>query len=532
MLKFENFVTRLNEEIIQKIVGRSAIQILNSLNTDLTRISRLQNVLLNIYSPIELLQQREIRNELIDILKESEAKNLCSLLKKSVENDVYSTLKSVKFNSENDRSKLLEFFEIVIEDIPNEYQFVPVKYAEANYSLFKHQRKAIRELNHKLYNDGKKVMLHMPTGSGKTRTAMNVICNHYRIHEPTVVIWLAHTEELCEQATMEFERAWKNLGNRELKVVRYWGNSSEKISDLKDAFIVGGLTKVFNLLKTDVAEISKLASHCSLVVMDEAHMAIAPTFKLNLHVLTSFNSSLLGLSATPGRTWNDPNADLELSKFFNRQKVTLQIEGYPNPVDYLTAEGYLAKVQNVPLFYQSGFKISDKDLEYLKNNFQLSDSFLKKLSEDQQRNILILKKVDELITRHKRIILFAMNVEHSNLLATCLQARGINAFSITSSTASDQRKRLIDRFISDGEIPLVLCNYGILTTGFDAPKTSCALITRPTDSLVLYSQMVGRAIRGTKAGGNETAEIVTVVDSSLPGFDAVANAFFNWEDVW
>jgi DNA repair protein RadD len=531
-MKFDDFITRCDEEIIQKIVGKSAIQILNSLNTDLTRISRLQSVLLNVYSPVELLGNKEIRNEFVDILKIPEAEALCLSLGKKVEGDVYSTLKSLRFNSESDWKKLLDFFEIITEYAQDEYQFVPVKSAEPNYPLFKHQRKAIGELNQKLYNNGKRVMLHMPTGSGKTRTAMNVICNHYRLNEPTVVIWLAHTEELCEQAAMEFEKAWKNLGNRELKVVRYWGGSSEKISDVRDGFIVGGLTKVFNLLKTDAAAISKLASHCSLVVMDEAHMAIAPTFKLNLNVLISFNSSLLGLSATPGRTWNDPSSDLELSTFFNRQKVTLQVEGYKNPVDYLVDQGYLARVQNSPLLYQSGFTISEKDLRYLKENFRLSDSFIKNISEDHKRNILIVKKIDELTGRHNRIILFAMNVEHSNLLATCLQARGVNAFSITSNTESGQRRRLIEKFKSDAKEPLVLCNYGILTTGFDAPKTSCALISRPTDSLVLYSQMVGRAIRGPKAGGNEMAEIVTVVDSSLPGFDAVANAFFNWEDVW
>jgi hypothetical protein len=44
--------------------------------------------------------------------------------------------------------------------------------------------------------------------------------------------------------------------------------------------------------------------------------------------------------------------------------------------------------------------------------------------------------------------------------------------------------------------------------------------------------MVGRAIRGINAGGNIKAEIVTVIDSNLPGFDAVASAFYNWEDVW
>jgi superfamily II DNA or RNA helicase len=78
----------------------------------------------------------------------------------------------------------------------------------------------------------------------------------------------------------------------------------------------------------------------------------------------------------------------------------------------------------------------------------------------------------------------------------------------------------------------VLCNFGILTTGFDAPETSCAVIARPTDSLVLYSQMVGRAIRGVRSGGNLEAEIVTVIDESLPGFGNVADAFTNWDDVW
>lgn len=531
-MNFENFLTRIDEEIISKIIGRSAIQILNLLNTDLARISKLQSVLLNVYSPTELLSNAEIRNDFFDVLKENEAIELLKLLGKTKKDNAYTELKQIKFNLEKELIILYTFFEIQVPisievvDKVQEFECLP------NYSLFKHQRKAINEIKTKLYTNKKKVLLHMPTGSGKTRTAMNVICTHLRDNEPTTIIWLAHTEELCEQAAQEFEKAWGYLGNRTINVFRYWGNSSIEIDKIKDGFIVSGLAKMYNLLKQNASVISKTAYNCTLVIMDEAHMAIAPTFNVNLSTLISFNASLLGLSATPGRTYNDPQTDLELSNFFNKQKVTLKIEGYKNPVEYLIDEGYLAKIINKPLLYKSGLTLTENDLKYLKDNLSLSDSFLNKLSQDQQRNILIIQKIDELISRHKRIIIFALNVEHSNLLATCLQVRGINAYSITGQTEGMQRARLIENFKSDDDRCLVLCNYGILTTGFDAPKTSCAVITRPTDSLVLYSQMVGRAIRGTKANGNAEAEIVTVVDTALPGFDEIANAFFNWEDVW
>ena len=79
---------------------------------------------------------------------------------------------------------------------------------------------------------------------------------------------------------------------------------------------------------------------------------------------------------------------------------------------------------------------------------------------------------------------------------------------------------------------MVLLNYGVFTAGFDAPRTRCAIIARPTTSLVLYSQMVGRAMRGPRAGGNSRAYIYTVVDTNLPGFGSVTEAFANWENLW
>ena len=99
-------------------------------------------------------------------------------------------------------------------------------------------------------------------------------------------------------------------------------------------------------------------------------------------------------------------------------------------------------------------------------------------------------------------------------------------------TEPGERARALARFKRSGGAPRVLTNFGVLTTGFDAPAASAAIIARPTKSLVLYSQMVGRVIRGPKAGGTPTCEVVTVVDTTLPGFGDVAEAFMNWEDVW
>lgn len=157
---------------------------------------------------------------------------------------------------------------------------------------------------------------------------------------------------------------------------------------------------------------------------------------------------------------------------------------------------------------------------------------MKKLGKDDQRNLMIIETVENLILKHKRVLIFAPSVENSNLLACILQARGHIAHSVTSHTTPNMRREIIKEYKHNSKEPRIICNYGVLTTGFDAPNTSAAVIARPTLSLVLYSQMIGRAIRGRRVGGNLEAEIVTVIDTNLPGFRSVSESFVNWEDVW
>ncbi len=374
----------------------------------------------------------------------------------------------------------------------------------------------------------------MPTGAGKTRTAMNIISDHLRSHEPTLVIWLAYSEELCEQAAAEFQKAWQYLGDRELPVYRFWGDRDLDLDRAKDGVVVAGLTKVYNSAKRSIQFINQLGSRSSLVIIDEAHQAIAETYRLVLDtlVIPYPNTALLGLTATPGRTWSDINADAKLAEFFAQQKVTLSIPGYDNPIDYLVAEGYLAKAEYRPLLYESGLELSQRDLNRIGEELDLPGYLLHRIEEDEQRNLRIILEIEALAQRHQRIIVFTISVEHSKLIASVLQTRSLSAYTLSANTSASERSRLISNFKDDAPETKILCNYGVLTTGFDAPRTSAAVIARPTKSLVLYSQMVGRAIRGIKAGGNETAEIVTVIDKNLPGFGSVAEAFNNWEDVW
>lgn len=144
----------------------------------------------------------------------------------------------------------------------------------------------------------------------------------------------------------------------------------------------------------------------------------------------------------------------------------------------------------------------------------------------------MIQEVEELLQHHNRVLVFAATVGHARLLATVLSARGHDAAAVTGDTATDERNRVINRFRNNDPEARVLTNYGVLTAGFDAPKTSAVVIARPTKSLVLHSQMIGRALRGPKAQGTESAEIVTVVDTQLPGFGDMSEAFANWEDVW
>ena len=181
---------------------------------------------------------------------------------------------------------------------------------------------------------------------------------------------------------------------------------------------------------------------------------------------------------------------------------------------------------------ESGIQLSADDLKEISQALDIPESLALRLGDDEQRNLRIVQRLLELLEKHSRIIVFAASVNNALLLASVCRGVGLKADAVTGKTNINEREHIIQRFKRTGGPNRVLINFGVLTTGFDAPAASATLIARPTKSLVLYSQMVGRVIRGPKAGGTKRCEVITVVDTKIPGFGDVAEAFSNWEDVW
>ncbi len=402
------------------------------------------------------------------------------------------------------------------------------------YSLHPYQRQVLTDILQALSSPERRVVAHLPTGAGKTRIAAHAACrllnendNYDKRSEEPLVIWSASTEELCEQAADQLSEAWSYLGLRDASIHRYWGNRSLDLRRLSSGFLVTGLAKLHSVASRDNTLLAHLA-HCTAgVIFDEAHQAVAETYAFVTEQLCSTRPPLLGLTATPGRTANLTDADHQLAAMFDYKKVSIDPRGHESAVAYLIQNRYLADTRFVPVDFDSDFAVADPrpGLDYSRHD-------LAELGRDERRTRVIAEHAMGAVRRHQRTIVFCPSVESAHMCNRLLLAEGMATHVITAKTSSEERQDIIATFKSDSREHMVLFNYGVLTAGFDAPRTRCVIIARPTTSLVLYSQMAGRAMRGPRAGGNPRAEILTVVDTNLPGFGSVTEAFTNWEELW
>lgn len=359
----------------------------------------------------------------------------------------------------------------------------------------------------------RRALVNLPTGAGKTRVAVQTLvqalCDGV-IASP--VLWVAQSDELCEQAVSCFREVWANFGapRKPLRISRLWGGISRTLDGRPDPHVV--VASIQTLINRFDTEGARWLAGAGAVVIDEAHHAVAKSYTALLRWLDRADRKdeppIIGLTATAFRGFNELETD-RLAKRFDGRLVPAR----QNPEALLLLlqdRGVLARVRFRPLESRVRVDFTEEELAHIERFSDIPDSALERLARNTDRNGLITRAVLD-TPATTRILVFALSVRHARMLAADLTIRGRTAASIDAGTAPGTRRHLISAF-RDGSIP-VLVNYGVLTTGFDAPMTDIILIARPTFSPNLYQQMIGRGLRGKENGGKEVCDLVSIEDN-------------------
>ena len=252
--------------------------------------------------------------------------------------------------------------------IPSEGRRPDYEYIEGRPNLgplveFQQELKS-KILSDVLHQVGKRHIASLPTGAGKTRVAvesirewMSVKWSEERVGEGNSVLWLAHTEELCEQAYECFKQVWEaNSNNCPAVLFRFWGQYTNNLTKhaqaldnlkLSPCILISTPQRISNLLvkeQTIKSESTMLIRNLRFgvgsIVIDEAHRAAAPTYR---NIIEDFgrnnNPNILGLTATPFRTHGTD----ELRSIFGTILTPDRAFGDSSPKEFLQRHEYLAK---------------------------------------------------------------------------------------------------------------------------------------------------------------------------------------------
>lgn len=296
------------------------------------------------------------------------------------------------------------------------------------------------------------VLFQMPTGTGKTVLFSEIVKKGHD-HERKILI-VVHRKELIEQI----------VGKLHAK-------------NVQTGIILAGAEADYSKI-IQVASVQTLQRRqhpaANLIIIDECHHAKAESYKKLWEIYP--DAKFLGVTATPIRLSGEGFDDL-----FDVLIPSLQIREF-------IQQGYLSPLKH--------FIGSTPDLKQVKK--RQGDYVKEMLGRVMLDNSLMVNLVDS-YQKHapdKSTIVFAVNVEHSKGIAERYRQSGIPAAHIDGTTPNEERKQLLEQFKAKNI--KVLSNVEIITEGFDFPECEAVQLARPTKSLALYLQMVGRVMRIAK----------------------------------
>ena len=222
-----------------------------------------------------------MRHAALSAISLNSLQEMADALNLRISSNTYEQSQIISVSKWNKTSQFPELFRDVIFKeygyrIPNEYfresqlykkPTLNEIYAESLPPLFEYQKSISDQIIKLLNEKSSKAMVQMPTGSGKTRTAMNAITSWVGNNDPKFngfVVWMAHTEELCEQAIESFDRTWLANGNGAIQYFRYYGSRKIRKSDLSGGVVFCTLQKLYSSMKNEPENFITLPESCSV----------------------------------------------------------------------------------------------------------------------------------------------------------------------------------------------------------------------------------------------------------------------------
>ncbi len=367
-----------------------------------------------------------------------------------------------------------------------------------------------------LSSSGGRAVLTLPTGAGKTRVAVDAVRevlfkeSAFDAAQVKSVVWLAHTEELCEQACQSFIDVWRSsAASPPLHLVRFWGDHAkgeENGRALRDrlanghTILVSSPRRFLSALtgRETTVPAEELLAGTSAIVIDEAHRAAAPTYRSIFEAAHKVSESigLIGLTATPFRMEYDQvdpeKGTRELRELFKRRIEPKQTLG-SNPRAKLQEQRVLARpewtvVETHRSVSLKGMKWAEPPTE---EQTEVLDKFLATEADDPNRRRIVLTSLLKLVrTRPDASVLyFGPSVADAHAIAYCLREAGCSAAVVSGETRDATRRRIIGDFRS-GRVR-VLTNCQVLTIGFDAPVSATCSSPGPPSAKCCTSRWWG-----------------------------------------
>lgn len=335
--------------------------------------------------------------------------------------------------------------------------------------LKEHQKAALQALKNMRDNSETIALLHHATGTGKTVTAvMDAKSCGGR------VLFIAHTQELVEQAARTFHEIWSSV-----TVGRYLEAIKEPNMHVVCASVQSVALHLEDFKDNDF----------DYLIVDEAHHAAADTYQ---KVLAYFKPSFtLGLTATPERT-----DDKSILDVFKKTAHKLDIQT-------AVEMGELVPIRCIRIH-------TNIDLTKVRfNSVQYNIRDLESKIYVPERNRLIVDTWLQYV-QNKRTVVFCASVCHAEKIAGLFRQAGISAASVSGGMKLADRREFQDRFVRR-EIQ-VLCACDLLNEGWDCPEIEVLFMARPTMSRVLYTQQLGRGMR--LYPGKESLMVFDFVDNA------------------